>query len=284
MRRYLHMAPLALLALAVLAAGAAPRGAVAEPRYQDGEAHWTETPAETGAAALGAPMVTLPPLVPPEPAGPYSIQLPFLVFNATGEPVAPTIIQDDTFDETTLNGRWTFFNPREDAAVILNGTHAEISVPGGVAHDVWTGGNFAPRLMQPANNTDFDVTAKFDSLPSGSFASQGLIIEQDARNFLRYDIYSEGTSYFIFVASFRDGAPSRRVQAALRGTPPQLLRVRRFGNSFVMLHSVDGRSWTIATSFSYPMTVTAVGVFAGNAGSAPPAHTARVDAFFNTLP
>ena len=36
-------------------------------------------------------------------------------------------------------------------------------MPAGVGHDVWVSGNFAPRLTQPASNSDFEIETKFES-------------------------------------------------------------------------------------------------------------------------
>jgi hypothetical protein len=52
-------------------------------------------------------------------------------------------------------------------------------------------------------------------------------------------------------------------------------------------YSYDGLSWTLATSFSHALTVSSVGVFAGNFDDTvldpnPPAYQAVVDYFFDT--
>src|SRR5207249_4385793 len=118
-------------------------------------------------------------------------------------------IQSDDFHATSLNGAlWQFVNPVGDASVQLNGTAARISVPAGSDHDIWTTGNRAARLMQAANNTDFEIEAKFETAPSGTDAMQGLLVQADAQNFLRFEFYSSDTSLNIFAASFAAGAPT----------------------------------------------------------------------------
>ena len=103
---------------------------------------------------------------------------------------------------------WSFVDPVGDGSAVVNGTQLELSVPGGVAHDVWSGGNMAPRLMQAVADVDFELVAKFESLVSLKYQMQGLIVEQDAENFLRFDVYWTGRSPYLFAAKFVNGAPS----------------------------------------------------------------------------
>jgi hypothetical protein len=62
------------------------------------------------------------------------------------------------------------------------------------------------------------------------------------------------------------------------------MRVRRQGDVWTQFYSFNGTSFTQNTSFTHAMTVTSVGVFAGNAAvsGTPPAFTCLVDYFFNT--
>ncbi|RJQ14299.1 MAG: hypothetical protein C4560_12655, partial [Nitrospiraceae bacterium] len=70
----------------------------------------------------------------------------------------------DDFNSGVLDeDLWSFVNPRGDASVTMTGSQAAISVPAGVSHDVWYGGNYAPRIMQAVSNVDFEIEVKFDS-------------------------------------------------------------------------------------------------------------------------
>ena len=60
----------------------------------------------------------------------------------------------------------------------MSGTQVRLAVPSGHAHDVWTAGDQAPRIMQAVADTDFAVEVKFDSVVSQQFQLQGLIVEQ----------------------------------------------------------------------------------------------------------
>ena len=91
------------------------------------------------------------------------------------------------------------------AAVVVNGTQALIAVPGGTSHDVWSAGNFAPRLMQTAADTDFELEVKFESPVTSAYQMEGLLVEQDADNFIRLDFYSNGSATRAFAAVFVNG-------------------------------------------------------------------------------
>jgi regulation of enolase protein 1 (concanavalin A-like superfamily) len=193
-------------------------------------------------------------------------------------------ITSDDFTSSELNTQlWTFVNPQGDGSVTLNGTQALLSVPDGVSHDVWSGGNFAPRLMQAANNTNFEVEVKFDSPVTMQYQMQGILVEQDSQNFLRFDFYSDGGGVYLFAAHFTNGSPVVISNATIPGaSAPMYMRVRRQGNEWTQFYSLDGQTWATAASFSHTLEVTQIGIFVGNTGGSPPAHTAIVDYFFNT--
>jgi hypothetical protein len=198
----------------------------------------------------------------------------------------PAIVSDN-FNQGTLDtGVWTFVNPLGDATLALNGAQAVIAVPGGTAHDIWTAGNFAPRLMQSAPDRDFEVEVKFDSPVTQRFQIQGLVVEESPGRFVRFDVHHDGTRVRVFVATLVDGVASARhnVATTLSGSP-LYLRLARQGNLWTPKYSTDGATWQTLAAFSHVMIVSAIGIFAGNsasAGGAVPAHTTLVDRFINT--
>jgi regulation of enolase protein 1 (concanavalin A-like superfamily) len=202
----------------------------------------------------------------------------------TSDASHPSGIVSDDFNACTLDsGLWTFLNPVGDGSFALNGTQLLLSVPAGVAHDVWNGGNYAPRLMQPANNTDFELEVKFESLVSAQYQMQGLIVEQDPNNYLRFDFYGNNGQVYLFAARITGGMATSIANIAINAPDqPLFLRVTRMGDSWTQSYSLNGATWTAGASFTHALTVSQVGLFAGNAGSNPPAHTAVVDYFFNT--
>jgi len=189
----------------------------------------------------------------------------------------------DDFNDCSVDPVWNFVDPVGDGTVTLDGTRVEISVPGGVAHDVWTGGNMAPRLMQPVANTDFTYVAKFDSTVLARYQMQGFIIEQDAQNFLRFDVYGSGSGQFLYAAQFVGGAATARANVPVAIGGPVWLSVTRSADEWTYAYSVDGESFTTVASFGLALDVASAGVFAGNTGSGAPAHTAVVDYVFDAL-
>jgi GH18 family chitinase len=208
----------------------------------------------------------------------------------TTAPPPPSNIRSDDFNTPNLNTSiWSFINPFGDASLRTihetkeNGL-LSIKVPAGKPHDVWTKGNNAPRIMQSANDTDFEVELKFESAVTARYQIQGMIIEQDSRNYLRFDFHSDGSATKLFAASFVNGTPTQRVNRtiAANGVIPLYMKVRRQGALWTHSYSFDGKTWTVAHSFTHALKVTKVGVFISNEGDPAPAFTGLVDYFFNT--
>lgn len=199
----------------------------------------------------------------------------------------PSMIVSDDFNSTTLNSSlWSFIDPVGDATLLMTGTGSQdarlsLSIPAGTSHDVWSSGNLAPRIMQPANNTNFDIRAKFETTLVSQFQLMGIQVEQNATNFIRFDFMRRTSGYFAFSATFSGNTPTIRNDISIPGGNPLFMRVLRVGNQWTFSHSTNGTTWTSAATFSYTMSVGAVGPFIGNAGSPPPQFTGLVDYFFN---
>ncbi len=200
----------------------------------------------------------------------------------------PSGIASDQFDTTSLNGAlWTFVNPLGDVSLAMTGTQLAFTLPAGVSHDVWTSGNLAPRVMQPAANADFELETKFDVVLSMAYQMQGIIVQQDASRFLRFDMYHDGAAPHIFAVAFASNVPTVYGDITLSGTSPGYFRVKRQANQWTVSHSSSGTSWTQDLTFSHTLTVTSVGPFAANHGvpvSTTPGWTALIDYFVNIVP
>ncbi|MCB9140443.1 MAG: hypothetical protein H6642_19085, partial [Caldilineaceae bacterium] len=199
---------------------------------------------------------------------------------------AQSTIQSDDFNLCTLSPElWTFTNPRNDATLSANGSELQIDVPGGQSHDVWSGGNFAPRIMQPANNVDFSVDVKFLTSVTQGIQLQGLLVEQDANNLLRFNMQVENGAVKVLGINFNNGSPSVKFNRTLNITPvnqPVYMRLIRSGVNWTLLYSFNGTDWQNGGSFDRGLEVSSVGVFVGNAGSNAPAYTSIIDYFFLT--
>ncbi|MEM7131405.1 MAG: hypothetical protein AAF702_34140 [Chloroflexota bacterium] len=200
-------------------------------------------------------------------------------------PPNSSIFSDD-FNRCDLSPKaWEFINPKSDSSVRLLGQQIEIDVPGGVSHDAWDEGNLTPRLMQNAEDTNFEIEAKFDALFDGHIQLQGFIIEEDEENFLRINIQSSGSGIQLLVVRVIDGVPDLPIREDISAEAPLYLQVLRWQNIDLwrISYSYDGETWNSGPKFelTQPLSVTKVGVFAGNAGNNPPAFKARIDYFFN---
>ena len=192
--------------------------------------------------------------------------------------------QSDDFNACALAPRWTVVDPLGDggAAVTVGAytgdARVAISVPGGVAHEIWNGAVGAPHIRQQAEDTQFVLEVKFDSLPPAGFAQQGLLVEHDAASWVRCEVYRDDAAA-LRIAADTGPAQIRHDLALPAGLqPPLWLRLSRAGDTFTQWWSADGANWTQAGApFNYHLGVTSVGLYAGNRGVAPPAHTVLVD-------
>jgi regulation of enolase protein 1 (concanavalin A-like superfamily) len=198
------------------------------------------------------------------------------------QPPTPSIRSDDFSGASLDTSVWSFQDAAGDSSMQMNGAEMVISVPTGRSHDIWEGENLAPRLMQQADNTDFEVEVKYETAPSGTYANQGIIVQADAQHFLRFDFYSNGSSLSIFAASFAGGKPTTRGNTRIDGPAPLYMRIKRVGNTWAQTYSRDGANWAPGATFDAQLNVSAVGVFVGNSGKNPPAYSGRIDYFFNT--
>jgi len=198
--------------------------------------------------------------------------------------LAAAVPVSDDFSTGTLDpALWTFVNPLSDASVSLTGTAAEIVVPAtGTVHDAWTSSNDLPRLRQTVSDVDFEVEAKFESEFTGSgFQSQGILVEESDLDVVRVEFHVYQGTAKLFVASLFGGSASVELsQDVAPLASPMWLRVGRSGDTFTVSWSQDGQTFTPAVSFSQPMVVNGISVYAGNDETTP--HTATIDYFFET--
>jgi len=195
----------------------------------------------------------------------------------------------DDFDGGLRPG-WTFFDPQGDSGFALSGAGTAdawltISVPGGTRHDPYRY-NAAPRLMQIVDDTDFTIEVKLETVLNQSAQQQGVLVEQDAGTWLRFDVFSDGTSWHVFSAAMRNHVATNKINVSVASTAspsPLFLRVERQGNQWTLSYSTDPGSvgWTVAGApYSFDLDVRSAGVFAGNALAAPPVE-AHFDYFFD---
>ena len=194
----------------------------------------------------------------------------------------PGDIFSDDFSGAVLDTDWTLQGPAGTADVAQAGSEAylEIAVPSGGSYDAWNT-NTSSRVMQTATNEDFGLEAKFLSTPSEKYQMQGILVEQDASNWLRFDTYSNGSKQFVFAAVTLGGSSAVQFNIEVAAGSAPYLRLDRAGDLWTAQYSIDGQTWTTAGNFTQALAVSSAGVFAGSTGGAP-GFTAQVDYFFNS--
>jgi len=200
--------------------------------------------------------------------------------SGSGAPVS------DTFSSATLSSEWTFVNPQNDGSYFLNGSSISLSVPAGIAHDVWTTGDYGVRIMQSIGDADFEVEVKFGSAVdiNTPYQEQGIIVEQDPANFLRFSMHSNQLQIEVFAADISGSNANTFVDQEMVGGADTYMRLKRTGNTWLFSYSYDSYHWTPGFSIYQPFQATSIGPYVGNSqynGQPAPAYTAIVDYFIN---
>ena len=210
------------------------------------------------------------------------------VNNPLPAPVNTVVVPvSDDFHATALNSTlWSFLNPA-GGTYTMNGTNLLLTAPGGARHDPSDGGvNNSVRVIQKISDTDFSVEAAFNSLPTAAYQMEGILVQQDARNFIRFEVSSNGSAKHVSASTILNGVMTARIDNIITVTGSSVwIRVQRAGTSWKLLWSGDGSVYTQAGTFTQACTVSAVGPYSGNYGAVAantPAFTASVDYFFNT--
>ncbi len=214
---------------------------------------------------------------------------------------------DAVFDETTIisddfnpcrmkPGVWT--KNEQDGSILENGSQVSFVVPSTAdGHTIYGTGpgdfqNNTVNISQVIPDADFDIEVKFDSVPLGVYATQGVFIQQDATNVLRIEFFSNtatpGGNVYLYVGKFVDGAEVQLANTLAFNNPSGslYLRIERTGDQFTVFYSEDGENEYFIAPFTYVMTAAAAGIYGGNeppdGETNAPAYTAIVDYFFNT--
>ncbi len=216
----------------------------------------------------------------------------------TRPPVVPSTITTDDFNRCTYNTgvgtAWTLHD--NDATLAIDGAERLLfTVDGGSVHDLWQNVDSVPRLMQDANDQDFDLIVKFDSLPTEAIQMQGILVEDQSRQkFIRFNFQYRSGNIEMYAFTFSNGvtaAPVTEVQqtitANVAGAESLYMWVKRIDfETWILSYSTDGANWvTPDPAFNFLFEVDKVGLFVGNyannANNAPE-YTAVVDYFLNT--
>ncbi len=198
---------------------------------------------------------------------------------------ASALLSDDfNLATTEPNPTWRLYDPYagivgDESTLTFEGGNALINIPAGKQHNLYfpDSENKAPRFLQPAPNSDFKFEVKFETVPNIDTQMQGIIIQEDNDNFLRFDVYrDEPGKVYLYIAYINAGTTveNSTVQPRTEGkgieltTSPKYRQVIRVGNNWTFRYSDDRSNWGEFT-FVQELEVTEVGFYAGTAGNNP---------------
>jgi hypothetical protein len=258
---------------------------------------------DTAARALLLPVAQKlpPPLIPPRPnacvvTSPFSTQtsLPRCDGQPSSPPPTPPpsssgVPVGDNFNSSSLNtGLWAAVDPVGNGSYSMPGSQLRLSVPGGSNHDPTFGGvNNSVRVVQAVGSVDFGVEVKFDSVPTQQYQFQGLLVEQDTSNYLRFQMGSTGSALVINASKIVSRAETTAVGGVVpvpNGTSSFWIRVQKSGNNWIYSWSTNGSTYSTVGTFTQAMTVSRIGPFVGNYNpnaAVAPGFSALVDYFAN---
>jgi len=197
----------------------------------------------------------------------------------------------DDFNDCALDTVWTFVDPLgQFDAPVMTGTYTDdarisMTVPSGQTYQFWNGSNEPPYILQAAADTDMILEAKFDSaLPAVTIATEGIVVREDANSWVRAEFYSRDDGLVRAAVDVGLTTSMHDILLPADVSVPIYMRLERSGDTWTQSWRDDGlyTTWTVADQpFSYAMTVSGVGLYAGN-NLSDPSHTILVDYFSNT--
>lgn len=200
--------------------------------------------------------------------------------DACGGPVS------DDFHGSALSPMWNFY-AQCCGFEKMSGTDVLLTVPSTSSHDIYNM-NQAVGLLQTIADVDFQVEVKFDSMVTQGDQVQGILVQQDAEDFVWFSVFNDGTTPRMFAVSTIGGTASVEYNNPITipaGTTSFWMRVGRSGANWTQSWSVDGANYNAAASFSQTLVLTAIGPAAGNDNDAQldptPSFTGAVDYFMN---
>ncbi len=87
---------------------------------------------------------------------------------------------------------------------------------------------------------------------------QGILIEQDAARYLRYDLVHSGSGTFLFSASFAGGSAVTRGNRSVSNGAPFWISVPRTGDQWLLLYPTTANPGSTSL-FSFSMQVAKAG-------------------------
>ena len=195
------------------------------------------------------------------------------------------VVSDEFNVQPIDSSLWTIQDPVGDVGVTVSDGVLSVVLPQSVQHTVSSGGSTIPRILQPANDTDLDFQVKLAGGLSQPIEGAGIIVDESLTDYLRFEIYSDGSSTRALAGSVTSSVPSTLFDIAIgaNGIGPVYLRVQRERDTWTELYSLNGTAWNTAGQFNRTLAVHHVGLTARNEGAPPPGYSAIFDYFRSAI-
>ena len=160
---------------------------------------------------------------------------------------------------------WQVSTPVGGSVAVSNG-ELVLTVPGGSDHDPAVPALDAVQVIEPISNANFDVAVKIDPtlLAAHPYYGQGLMVEGDAKNYIRFEV-SAGSTVNLGVNTITGGVQSSQFQMQpFSSYPvPTYLRLTRVGNNYTAFWGSDGVNWNQLGTFTDSLVVTGLAPLCG---------------------
>ncbi|MEM9012285.1 MAG: hypothetical protein AAGE18_13730, partial [Pseudomonadota bacterium] len=140
----------------------------------------------------------------------------------------------DDFASGALGSLWTIEGPGGISGTVgatATDGYLELVTPDG-SHDAWNANNGARAMQDVATDGDFALATRFLTTPTERYQLQGILVEQDAGNWIRFDTYSDGNKLYAFAATTENGSSAMQLRMAIPGNVAEYLRVTRDGDDW----------------------------------------------------
>ena len=197
-------------------------------------------------------------------------------------------ISTELFSGASVPASFTESDPQGDVTNTVGSGVLTISVPGSVDHDWYRTNQNRMLLWQSHDDSDFDVTLKFDADLAliGSFKVVGIGVTDSSENaYVRASIYSNSSQRRAFFYGY-NGSEGEVTEADINLSFQTVRYLRLIYDSsageFEMQYSADATTWTSVGTMTYTMSADRVGILAGNAtGASSPAFSIDIDEWTN---
>lgn len=182
----------------------------------------------------------------------------------------------DDFNSLDL-GVWTVRDALGGSTVQATGGNLSVGIASGTEHQNFNAAKNGVGIMRTIANTDFVAICQVTA-PTTQIQVIGFIFEQDANDWMRFDLYFNTAALRGFAGHNNNNNTTTSQFNNTVTAGSNFIRVTRTGTTFDFATSTDGVTFTSRANFTRSITLSLLGLYAGNAsGAASPAFTGLVN-------